>query len=107
MPDKDTRDELFIEDLSNPQEIFFECGSGGSMVVPPSVKLKAPPKGSPNAGRLVLATVDAGSIQANIDKKNHVVTITTASGGNDKQLLIRIPIGVRVFRVRAAKGTVL
>jgi hypothetical protein len=95
--------ELSIEDIAGPR-LTLECGAGGGLVFPQNIEFKAPPPRSPNAGRLVLATAKTGSILVDIKLKEHRVFLNIVKGGDERDLLIRIPIGVRIFEVRAVGG---
>lgn len=52
----------------------------------------------------MLATVPKGSINVAIDLDNHRVLLDADDTGNNKALLIRIPIGVRLFKVQIHGG---
>jgi hypothetical protein len=105
--EKDALDRLSIEDLLRPRTNFtFDCGSGGMAAVRPGIKFKVPPAGSPSEGRLMLATADSGGIQVHIDLKNHVFSLEPVKESTEKQILIRIPVGIRVFTAPADSGTV-
>ena len=103
MPRTIADSELSIEDISG-STVMFECGVGGALVFPQSIEFKAPPPDSPDAGRLVLATTKTGSIKAKIDLKSHLVSLQIVKTGDERELLFRIPIGVRIFSVRAVGG---
>jgi hypothetical protein len=100
-------DELTLEDVKNPRTIMFSCSAGGAVFYPPDFQFKAPPSDSPYAGRLVLVISKTGSIGVKIDYEPHMVTLSVVEGGADNQLLLRIPIGVRIFNIKTADGDFL
>jgi hypothetical protein len=106
MSDSETNGELTIEDIFHLRgTINFECGVGGIVLFPKDIKFKAPPADSLNAGRLVLATAKTGSINVEIDLKNHFVSLHVEPRDNsNKDLLIRVPVGIALFRVRVKDG---
>jgi len=107
MLDDAAHSEFSIEDISESVNILFECGHGGAIFFPHDMEFKAPPPDSPHAGRLVLVTAKTGSIRVKPDLKRHVVfllPVKEATEGDDKQLLIRIPVGVHLFKVRVPGG---
>lgn len=108
MSERDSNAEISIEDVRFPAHVEMSCGEFGAGVFPPNlveaVQFKAPPPDSPAAGRLVLVTSSRGGIQVKqqIDLTQHRVELSI--GGNENQLLIRIPVGVRLFRVHVDGG---
>ena len=68
------------------------------------IEFKAPPATSPNAGRLILATVKSGSIKVDVNLDIHEVRLSVVPEGEDRELLIRIAIGITVFKVRVKGG---
>jgi hypothetical protein len=65
----------------------------------------APPEKSSFAGRLLLARVKEGSIKVDIHLDKHQVCLSTVNASGNEELLIRIPIGVRLFKVKAKGGS--
>jgi hypothetical protein len=103
--EKDTSDRLSIEDLRRSKtSLTFECGPGNTAAVGPGIKFKVPPAGSPYEGRLMLAKADSGGIKVHIDLKNHVFSLQPDKESAEKQLLIRIPVGIRVFSIPSDNG---
>lgn len=103
--EKDTSDRLSIENLFRPSTILaFDCGPGNMAAVGPGIKFKVPPAGSPFEGRLLLATSGSDGIKVEINIKNHIFSLQQVKGGMEKQVLIRIPVGIRVFTVPADSG---
>jgi hypothetical protein len=103
MPKPVSKAEFSIEDLFAPSS-KMPCGEGGIVGFPQHLEFKAPPVSSPFAGRLVLATAKQGSIKVQVDLKNHKVRLNVSKSGNEKELLIRLPIGVRLFKVTVSDG---
>jgi hypothetical protein len=99
MPKSKSHEKSSVEDIRGPLHIFIPCGEEGHLAFPQNINFTAPPANSPNAGRLVLATATAGGITVKIDLKNHRVDLKITKSRGDKELLIRIPIGVRLFKI--------
>jgi hypothetical protein len=103
MPDADKNDELSADEVSIDAlpSIHFTCGFSGVIKFPeqPEIDFRTPPPESPNAGRLIIASVKSGSLKTMVSYTNHEVTISHSPDGSDGKLLIRIAVGVRVFKV--------
>jgi hypothetical protein len=96
-----------IQDIQEAIGAMFICGIGGVLIPSDSIDFTVPPSDSLCSGRLVLVTTKAGSIRPSIDNKNHKVTLLVDKTGNENKLLIRVPIGVRLFKVKLSDGFVL
>jgi len=82
--------------------IKFVCGGGGKILAAKGISLK--PVNLPSeTGKLVIAEAKQGEIRVKIDLKAHTTTLTVAKKRkpNPKlaKLAIRIPIGVRLFKI--------
>jgi hypothetical protein len=103
MSDADQNDDLSNDEVSIEAlpAICFDCGFSGVIRFPeqPEIDFRTPPPESPKAGRLILASVKNGSLKTAVSLKDHEVVISHTPDGSDSKLLIRIAIGVRVFKV--------
>jgi hypothetical protein len=92
-------DEFMVDDIFSGVHMFIPCGEGGLLAFAEQLEFTVPPPNSPNAGRLLLARTKAGGIKVRILMKKHKVELKIDKASVENELLIRIPIGVRLFRI--------
>jgi hypothetical protein len=78
---------------------MFDCGTDGFIVAAKGIKFQKVPLAH-HPGKLVIASHNNQNIGVKIEVKKHLTTLTTKSGtGLDQKLLLRLPIGVRLFEI--------
>jgi hypothetical protein len=102
---------LFVEDISARPTILLSCSGHGFIVANRDITFKVPAVGTPNAGRIILASVQLGTLKPTVDTTNHRVCLradkSAKSDPVQSKLLIRIPIGVNIFQITTDDDSLL
>ena len=110
MAERDRPADLTIEETSTNPTFLLSCSGHGRIIPNGPITFNVPPVGAPNAGRIVLASVDRGTLKPKVDTTSHSVCLFAEHSADDpvqSKLLIRIPIGVNIFKITDSNGSVL